>query len=152
MVLYLMQHGKCLSKDEDPQRPLSDRGVEETRKIAEIAHSGGISVAAVRHSGKLRAQQTAELMAVALRVDDVEKMEGLKPLDNVVNIASDIAKHKRYMLVGHLPFMSRLTSLLLTNNQEHEIVSFQNSGIVCLEYDHIWRIRWTLFPDPVISR
>ena len=148
MLLYLVQHGKCLAKDEDPQRPLSSTGIEETRKIAVMASDGGVSVAAIRHSGKLRAKQTAEVMAAALSVNDVAKMEGLNPLDDVRNIAREIAKHERHMLVGHLPFMDRLISFLITKNQEHGFVSFQNSGIVCLELDSkMWRIRWTLFPD-----
>ena len=152
MTLYLVQHGKCVSKDEDPQRPLSNMGIKETQKIARLASDGGVQVAAIRHSGKLRARQTAEVMAAALMVDDVEKMEGLNPLDDVHNIAREGARHERYMLVGHLPFMERLASFLISNNQERGIISFQNSGIVCLEYDgKMWHIRWTLVPNFKIS-
>ena len=36
------------------------------------------------------------------------------------------------MLVGNLPHLSRLVSLLLTGNPEIEVVRFRNAGIVCL--------------------
>lgn len=114
MILYLVQHGKCLTKDEDPGRPLSDTGREQTRKIAEIIAGAAIPVMAVRHSGKLRAKQTAELFASVLGVSDVKTIEGLQPLDDVDVFARKLAGYDRCMLVGHLPFMGRLTSFLLT--------------------------------------
>jgi len=53
------------------------------------------------------------------------------------------------MLVGHLPFMERLASFLITGSADKPVIRFQNSGIVCLEKEtdagH-WTIRWTLFP------
>ncbi len=36
MKLYLVQHGKALSKEADPQRPLSEEGIREVKKMAEF--------------------------------------------------------------------------------------------------------------------
>ncbi len=41
MALYLVQHGKSLSKDQDPQKGLSEEGAVETRRIAEVAANYG---------------------------------------------------------------------------------------------------------------
>jgi phosphohistidine phosphatase SixA len=51
------------------------------------------------------------------------------------------------MIVGHLPFLSKLTSRLL--GKEEEVVNFQQGGIVCLEkMEHLpWRIRWMVVPE-----
>jgi phosphohistidine phosphatase len=53
------------------------------------------------------------------------------------------------MLVGHLPFMERLTSYLITGSIDKPVLKFQNGGIVCLDKDvdsGFWIIRWTLMP------
>jgi phosphohistidine phosphatase len=39
MKLYLVQHGKAKSKEEDPDRPLSMDGLEETKKVASFLHN-----------------------------------------------------------------------------------------------------------------
>jgi phosphohistidine phosphatase len=54
------------------------------------------------------------------------------------------------MLVGHLPFLSRLTSLLLVGDRTKEIIRFRNAGIICLirEEDQ-WLLGWVMTPDLV---
>ena len=54
------------------------------------------------------------------------------------------------LLVGHLPHLSRLASLLLVGDATREIVAFRMGGIVCLENDAgRWRIKWILTPETV---
>jgi len=53
------------------------------------------------------------------------------------------------MLVGHLPFMGRLTSYLITASVDTPVFKFQNSGILCLDKDPdigSWVIKWALMP------
>jgi phosphohistidine phosphatase len=54
------------------------------------------------------------------------------------------------MLVGHLPFMERMTAYLVTGSAAKPIFKFQNSGIVCLNRDPeigSWMIVWSLMPN-----
>ena len=51
------------------------------------------------------------------------------------------------MLIGHLPFLQRLASLLLTGSDSLELISFTYSAVVCLEYTEKWEIAWFLTPD-----
>ncbi len=37
MALFLVQHGKSLSKDKDPEQGLSEEGVSEVEQIAKVA-------------------------------------------------------------------------------------------------------------------
>jgi phosphohistidine phosphatase len=54
------------------------------------------------------------------------------------------------MLVGHLPHLSRLASLLVTGDQEREIVNFPTSSVTCLSYSGgSWSLEWTLAPENV---
>jgi phosphohistidine phosphatase len=53
------------------------------------------------------------------------------------------------MLVGHLPFMERLTAFLITGSIDRPVFKFQNSGIVRLDKDpetQAWVILWSLMP------
>jgi phosphohistidine phosphatase len=53
------------------------------------------------------------------------------------------------MLVGHLPFMERLTSFLITGSIDKPVLKFQNGCIVCMDRDpdnQYWFIKWALMP------
>ncbi len=50
--LYLVQHGDAKSEAEDPERSLTIRGGEETRKISGAAKRLGIRPSRIYHSGK----------------------------------------------------------------------------------------------------
>ena len=150
MALYLVQHGKSLSKDIDPDQGLSEDGTAETQRIAQVARDYQVNVSNIKHSGKKRARQTAEILAAALKpAGGVEEVSGLKPLDDVSAFAAAIDAAADTMLVGHLPFMERMTSYLVAGSADKRIFKFQNSGIVCLEKDpdsDSWVIVWTLMP------
>ena len=92
MKLYLMQHGESKSEQEDPKKPLSDQGKENVSQSAELASRLSISPAAVLHSGKLRAQESAEIVAKRLTVP-VRQAEGLSPNDPVDTWKQMLAVH-----------------------------------------------------------
>ena len=150
MALYLIQHGKSLSKDQDPDQGLSAEGIAETERIANQAKDDGVTVSQIRHSVKTRARQTAEIFAGALNPKQgIREVSGIKPLDDVAEYAAGIDPLEDIMLVGHLPFMERITSFLITGSADKQVFKFQNSGIVCLDKDpdaQTWVIRWALMP------
>jgi len=150
MALYLVQHGRSLPKEIDPERGLSDEGRADTERIAGVARGYGVKVSLIRHSGKKRALQTAEIYGDALLPPGgVEESAGLAPLDDVGTLAGTIDADGDVMLVGHLPSLERLTSFLITGSAEKPVFTFQNSGIVCLDRDREkshWSIRWALMP------
>ena len=150
MALYLVQHGKNLPKEEDPGKGLSSLGTKEVERIAQEAREHGVRVSSIRHSGKKRARQTAEILAAALKPSEgVAEMGGLAPLDNVASFAQSLDAGKDVMLVGHLPFMEKLASYLVTGSADRPVIQFQNGGIVCLDKrpeGDSWVIKWTLMP------
>ena len=154
MNVYLVQHAQAVSEQEDPERPLSENGRSDIKKVtAYIAAAGNVTVNDIYHSGKTRAKQTAEVLAGKLiPVRTSKATDGLKPLDDPSVWAERLAQRiEDIMLVGHLPHLSKLASLLLIQDAEKEIVEFQMGGIVCLGMDDPgkWLIRWMLIPDVV---
>jgi len=151
MALYLIQHGKSLPKDEDPEKGLSSEGIAETKRIAEVAKAYNVLVSGITHSGKTRARQTAEIFESILKPEQgIQESSGLNPLDDVTAFADKIDSAANRMLVGHLPFMERMTSFLITGSIETPVFKFQNSGIVCLDkYPNtpFWVIKWSLMPN-----
>ncbi|MGH2376556.1 MAG: hypothetical protein ACRDIC_24240 [bacterium] len=55
------------------------------------------------------------------------------------------------MLVGHLPHLGRLASLLLVGTAERAVIRFQMGGVVCLARDDsgAWALEWMLVPELV---
>ena len=148
MAIFLVQHGVALAKDIDPERPLSEEGIKDVKRIAEVAKGYNIPVKSIRHSGKKRAQQTAEIFASSLNVDDIDSIDGINPNDEVESFGANLNNDSNIMFVGHMPFMSRLTSFLVAGDSEKGVFRFQNGGIVCLHSeDGSWMIKWTLMPD-----
>lgn len=150
MALYLVQHGQCHPKNIDPEKGLNDEGRAAATRIADVARGYGVPVTCILHSGKKRARQTAEIFANALAPSDgLHAKTGLNPLDDVTAQAGLIDSKKDLMLVGHLPFMARLCSWLVTGDPEAPLFQFQNAGIVCLKQPpetKNWIIAWTLMP------
>jgi hypothetical protein len=56
------------------------------------------------------------------------------------------------MLVGHLPFLGRLASFLLSGDPEAGVVRFRNAGIVCLsDQEGKWAVNWVM-PSDLVKR
>lgn len=116
MKLYLVQHAESKRKEEDHTRSLSDRGWKDIRKTANYAKEHlHIKVEQIVHSGKLRAKQTAEVLA-----DHLNPPKAIITATNLEPLADPKAWKKRLvettediMLVGHLPYLSKLLPICL---------------------------------------
>lgn len=149
MVVYLVQHGIAKSNQADPDRPLTEVGREEARNTADFAAERGIRVGAICHSGKTRARETAEIIRAALPGPPIVRRERVAPNDDPAGAAAWLkSAEDGTMLVGHLPHLSRLASLLLAGDADREVIAFRNAGIVALEHGPDgWRVKWILTPE-----
>lgn len=151
MNLYLVQHGEADTKEGETERSLTGEGIAALGRMTDFLDRHPLPpVDAIIHSGKLRARQTADLLSPHIRLsrgvldaDDLEpngdpKIRARKLRDTTDDL----------MLVGHLPHLSKLTSLLLAHDSKLTVVQFHNAGIVCLnrDIDMIWRLDWAVIP------
>lgn len=154
MELFLVQHGEAKTEAEDPDRPLTERGLATVRRMAAWAAQAGSRVAQIRHSGKRRAEQTAEILAEHLKpAKGVIAVAGLGPNDDVHPVAATLeTEAEAVMLVGHMPFLGRLTGLLVAGEADAVVVRFRNSGIVCLRLgEGRATVEWAVPPELVAS-
>lgn len=152
MLLYLVRHGEAKSKEESHDRPLTDEGRKEVEAVMLLMmRFGAISVSRVLHSGKLRAGETAEIIAAKLDAPS-EETDGLAPDDDVAVWERRLAESDEdVLLVGHMPHLSRLTSRLLSGDPEAALVEFPSGAVVCLNRDEQghWALRWSIPPSLV---
>lgn len=151
MHLYLVQHAAALPKEEDPKRPLSEKGEGDIRKVAAfLTEHKAVKVSHILHSGKLRAEQTAEALAEHLHPGSVTATDGLNPLDDPTVWVGHLAEtDEDLMQVGHLPHMSRLAARLIMGDADQPVVQFRMGGVVCLGRDEggRWSLRWMVVPE-----
>lgn len=149
MRLYLVRHADPKSEEEDPERSLSELGRKQAEGIARFASSSGVRVNQIRHSGKKRAEQTAEIIGEYLApAEGVVVTSGIAPTDDVRLMSEKLrTEDDNLMLVGHLPFMNRLVSYLLLGDSECPTVDLPKAGIACLTRENdTWILDWFMHP------
>jgi phosphohistidine phosphatase len=151
MRVYLVQHGKAKSAEEDPERGLTEEGRNEVVEVAEFLEGLRVTICLIQHSGKKRAEETAHIFAEYLRTASGPiHTTGLDPSDDPTETANFLKVYTDDLLiVGHLPHLERLTSLLLTGTPDQRPVRFTNAGVVCLEKESKgkWSLIWAVVPE-----
>ena len=153
MLLYLVQHGDAKKEEEDPSRPLSEKGADDVSKTASYISRFETIAPRILHSEKLRARQTAEIIAASLKssaLRGISETDSLSPLDDP-GPWEDRLKYmtEDVMLVGHLPHLGRLSSLLLCGDKGKSIISFRMGCVACLGRDEkgVWSLQWMITPE-----
>jgi phosphohistidine phosphatase len=153
MRLYLVRHGEAQPSEVDPQKRLSPRGQSDVRKLAALLRPRGIAVEAIWQSGKTRAAETAAMLAEAVTArQGVVQWAGLEPNDPVTPVLNDVLRAGGdIMIVGHLPFVARLTSKLVTGEESALRLAFGTATAACIERDPEagWRLLWMIAPEPL---
>jgi phosphohistidine phosphatase len=146
-MIFLVHHADAVGPDVNAQRPLSAAGRAHAQRLAAEAATRGVRPAAVWHSGKLRARQTAEVFWRACNpLAEFALIRGLRPEDPPGEIKARLAGERRHvMLVGHMPALPRLLHDLLDLGEDTPAPSFPQHGLVALEAaDDVWMERWRL--------
>ena len=163
MLLYLIRHADAVSFQEDPNRPLSLRGVDEARRVAEFfAKNGGLKPAEVWHSPLQRARETAQHIASGTNFrGPVREIDGIIPEDDPNVIIQRLEKSRglpAVAVVGHEPHLSSVATRLLYPNADKEIffeiakcsvLAFEgqsDSPKIPLRWTNLWHIATALLP------
>ena len=133
MQLYLMQHGLAQSEESDPERALSPEGVAQVKAAAQGLRRLGLRFDLIMASPQRRSQQSAALVAEAVRYpySDILTSETLLPNAVAADLMSVLEKEtsaESVLVVGHLPHLANFVSRYTGGK-----VVFENAGLVCLE-------------------
>jgi phosphohistidine phosphatase len=149
MNFYLARHGEAVADLVDPSRPLSPAGRQAVERVARQAVEKAVQVAVIYHSGILRAQQTADIFARHLAPGGgLQVMAGLRPDDDPDIAAAELASAAApIMLVGHLPHLGRLASLLLRGAGGSDVIEFLPAMLARFSREgSLWNLNWTIAP------
>ena len=152
-TIYLVQHGEPKSKEEDPNRPLTEKGKKDVAKTATVFKAAvNDPIATIFHSGKARSLETATILCSILESSAPTKAEGLAPMDDPQDWARKLSESQSpIMVVGHLPHLEKLASLLVVGKESPAIVRFEMGGVVAFKQDNegAWRITGMTMPSTI---
>ena len=119
--IYLVRHGIALDHEDrgalaDDDRPLTAKGRIRFRRSARAFARLGEPPDFIFTSPLARAVQTAEILAAALKADQVAVLEELRPEGPIGKLLSEVGRQVKdgqgVALVGHDPQMTQLLAAL----------------------------------------
>jgi phosphohistidine phosphatase len=156
--VYLLRHahagdaGKWTG--DDAERPLSAKGRNQAERLGRFLAEHGFRPDAIVSSPKLRARETAELVAVPLnaRVETDQRLAGALDAD-LLALVIDGAGGGRVVLVGHDPDFSELAAGLC--GADH--LPLKKGTLVRIDVTPPLRagsgtLRWLVPPDLIETR
>ena len=143
MRVFLVHHGDAVGPHVDPQRPLSALGRKQAAALAEAVAAVPFVPDVIWHSGKLRSRETAEaFLHGGAPFAEFKMIRGLHPEDPPEWLRDELAAETRnVLLVGHMPHIARLASLLSQGS-----VAIPLNGMVGLERSP--EGRWLVISGP----
>ena len=145
MLLYLVRHGIAIDR-EDPKCPaeaeryLTEEGIKKTREVARGATVIVEKPDLFLSSPYVRAMQTAEIFASALKFpkQKIRQTGLLLPGSDVTALFREIAKHKdaeSIFCFGHAPHLDEVIAAVLGTKRDG--TSLKKAGVACLELRRI---------------
>ena len=159
MKLYLVRHAiaeeiDTLEYEDDSLRPLTEKGRDKMKKIAEALKKLGVEPDLIVSSPYVRASQTAAILAKVLKYkEELTYTETLVPMGEPENVIGEINEKfsvDELMLVGHEPNLSSLAGILLGGSPEISI-NLKKGSVCCLSvddlhYDRKAVLEWLITP------
>ena len=154
MKLYCVRHCEALNSDVDPERSLSEQGLQDAAKLADHIKQRNIIIPTVMHSGIKRASQTAEFIAASCGSEElIADRELLDDQAEVLRVVDEIKLwNQDTALVGHMPYMSNLVSVLVMDSEDGvnpHLLTYAPGTMVCLarSAEGRWVIDWIIKPE-----
>lgn len=150
MPLYLMRHAENINAKQNPNKPLTKKGVLQAQSIANQAKHYIPELNQIIHSNKERAIQTAQYFQTIFNSSiSMKTSTDLSPEAEAQHWHSILHPEHNELLIAHLPFLDKLLALLVTNNENASIAQFNHASLFCLEKNaqtKTWLILWALKP------
>jgi phosphohistidine phosphatase len=141
MQLYIVRHGIAVDREDpkcppDPERFLTQEGLEKTRQVAKGAAETGAVPDLLFSSPYLRAFQTAEIFAEELDYskNKIRKTDLLLPGAEPLQLFRELSKDKdlsTVFLFGHAPHLDDVIATALASR--HHISSLKKAGVALVE-------------------
>jgi phosphohistidine phosphatase len=159
MLLHLIRHADAGDPESwtgpDAARPLSDKGRAQSERLGAFLAEHDVKADAAITSPKLRAAQSAEIVArhLGIAVTEDERLASSFDLATLDNVLTDANDPERPMLFGHDPdFSDLIAELCGTGN-----APMRKGALARIEVDRPLEagggtLRWLIPPDALKSK
>jgi phosphohistidine phosphatase len=125
MLIYFLRHGEASSDSrfDDHERPLTNEGVRQATIVTTFFQRMHIHVDAIVASPLKRTQQTATIIQEGLHLPPLKTSDLLlngKDFHQLLEYLNTLQMNS-LLLVGHIPHLSDMLSLLIYGKTDHEI-------------------------------
>ena len=158
MLLHLLRHADAGDPEAwtgpDAARPLSDKGRNQSKRLGDHLAAIGFEADTFITSPKIRAAQTAEIVAEPLgtKVSIDDRLAGGLEIAALEAVLEDAGDPRRVVIVGHDPDFSELLSELLGTQLEMKKGAFARVEIERPLRAGAGTLRWLLPPDSLKTR
>ena len=145
MDLYIVRHGIAIDREDpkcppDPERYLTEEGVDKTKQVAKAIAALGITPDLLLSSPYVRAMQSAEIFANALKYSKqkIQRTDLLLPGAEPSALFRDLAKDKHASSVfvfGHAPHLDELIAAAFAS--KHHITALKKAGVAALKLKRV---------------
>ena len=146
-----------MSGVEDKNRPLSERGRIGVDRVASFLARTQLGVSHIIHSKKLRSQETALILSKGLglgsivqeSIFSIEPNDSIFPLYEAIQSNNDESFKRNQIIVGHLPYMEKLTAFLICGDENQLVVKFDPGTVIALSQTFdggAWSLEWIVKP------
>ena len=158
MLLHLLRHAHAGNPEAwdgpDAARPLSEKGRDQAEKLGAFLADIAFKTDAIVTSPKLRAAETAEIVAghLGVVVTEDDRLAGSLDLDALEAVLARAEDPDRAVIVGHDPDFSELLGELC----DAANVPMRKGAFARIECDRPLRpgggtLRWLIAPDALRS-
>jgi len=145
MNLFVVRHGIAIDRTDpgcpaDPDRFLTEEGIEKTAQVAKgVAELGGKPDALIS-SPYVRAVQTAELFAAAMRFAKakIRRSEALLPSSDPLMLFRELAREKTgasIFLFGHAPQLDEVIAFAV--GSKRTVTQLKKAGVAKIELSRV---------------
>jgi phosphohistidine phosphatase len=141
MNIYLLRHGIAAAIGQennfrDEQRALTPEGIDKMRQAAQGLKRLQVAFDVIAASPLIRARQTAEIVAEALKfrqpLDEWDELAPEGAVDAVLRRLHDFRECKSVLLVGHQPSIGCVTSYLVFGDARVSL-PFKKGAVFCVQ-------------------
>ena len=145
MQLYVVRHGIAIDREDpksppDPERYLTEEGIEKTKEVAKAIASLHLSPDALISSPYVRAMQTAEIFARELGYakQKIRRTDMLLPGAEPSHVFRELARDKQasaVFLFGHAP---QLDDVIATGlGSKKHLTALKKAGVALVELKRV---------------
>ncbi|MEO1522253.1 MAG: phosphohistidine phosphatase SixA [Cyanobacteria bacterium J06633_2] len=142
--VFFIRHGIAAERGtytNDGDRPLTDKGITKTQRIAQRCYDLGIRADLILSSPLVRAQQTADILKAERLAEEIQSSDALAPEGSIIHWLEWLnhwqpGSYNALIIVGHQPDLGHWAERLVWGESAGRLV-VKKAGIIGVDISRI---------------